>query len=694
MYTQCPECQIAFRVTANVLQQASGNVRCGNCNHAFNALQYLSEEMPEPATVEDASTEDLSHDELTETSRRLLETLDELAGSEDVRIEDTGVEWRVLDEAAMDLGGAAMDEGQADQTAADEPRYDDNTPLPEDFDGEPDVARAAIPQRRDEDHTPRGGDLGDRQGDLALSEPEDWTDILKEVSDPDAEPIEVEEELIAIHNELASIDDALTDEVPQLEDDEFDDTPAFGDDETESEGDVELRDDAELEGDVKFEYDVQPEGDSEDEDEDEDEIFADGIDVGHEDEDRDFSGEIDVDDELGDDEDTGVFEAAHAFEDTADSFDDRESTGEFRIEDEFDEPPGGDGTLDSEPGRLGEAGDEPATEDYEVAKEDSLIESLELETGDDLDSTTDENLDASGEHDSPEPESLTDEPLRETPEDELAAFLAETDIAESDDDQEDEAEEKGEELDFTARLMGLENPEDLFDESSGEVETIIMEGEFVRSEIEKERIAAEHAARSQLDDPARLADTYATSRDKLRGGRRSYDPPSARMVAAIAGLGLLLVGQVVHNARESLATFGFFNQTIAPVYRLFGSPVTPEWDIRGWQFEATNGSVDENETTLTIVSRIVNRSEDELPYPLVHLSLTNRYEDVMGSRMLEPGEYLPGDLDPSNPVPPGENFTAVLEVEDPSPDATGFKLNVCYRVRPGTVRCAIEDFKN
>jgi predicted Zn finger-like uncharacterized protein len=233
MYTQCPECQIAFRVTANVLQQASGNVRCGNCNHAFNALQYLSEEMPEPATVEDASTEDLSHDELTETSRRLLETLDELAGSEDVRIEDTGVEWRVLDEAAMDLGGAAMDEGQADQTAADEPRYDDNTPLPEDFDGEPDVARAAIPQRRDEDHTPRGGDLGDRQGDLALSEPEDWTDILKEVSDPDAEPIEVEEELIAIHNELASIDDALTDEVPQLEDDEFDDTPAFGDDETE-----------------------------------------------------------------------------------------------------------------------------------------------------------------------------------------------------------------------------------------------------------------------------------------------------------------------------------------------------------------------------------------------------------------------------------------------------------------------------
>ena len=85
MYTQCPECQIAFRVTATVLQQASGNVRCGNCNHAFNALHYLSEEMPSPPSAEDDSTEDLSHDELAETSRRLLETLDELAGPEDVR---------------------------------------------------------------------------------------------------------------------------------------------------------------------------------------------------------------------------------------------------------------------------------------------------------------------------------------------------------------------------------------------------------------------------------------------------------------------------------------------------------------------------------------------------------------------------------------------------------------------------------
>ena len=47
MYTQCPDCSTAFRVTADVLKQAAGKVRCGGCGNAFNALEYLSESMPE-----------------------------------------------------------------------------------------------------------------------------------------------------------------------------------------------------------------------------------------------------------------------------------------------------------------------------------------------------------------------------------------------------------------------------------------------------------------------------------------------------------------------------------------------------------------------------------------------------------------------------------------------------------------------
>jgi predicted Zn finger-like uncharacterized protein len=662
MFTQCPECNIAFRVTAKVLQQAAGNVRCGSCGHAFSALQYLSEEMPESSASVDPGQEDASVDELAETSRRLLETLDELAGPDDVRIEDTGVEWRVLDVAAAEDERLPPDE----VPATEEMRFDDNTPLPEDFGIDDDDRPAAAPRRREEDVPAKTEELAERQGDLALSEPEDWTDILEEVSDPDAESLEVEEELAAIHNELNAIDDALTDEVMQLDKAEVEAVEEFDADQLEA--DLSAAADSDVPPEVAFGGDAEEPGD-------------------------DF-----------DDEETGTFEAADIDEiaDDEEADDaaavDSESSGEIDTQiddivlaltdDEPDEAPGDD------------AGDD--SDEYETPQDEAIDDSGEYESPDDEDTEESDEADEAPVDQSAEEIVEEDEAGTAEDSDELAAAGTTEEVGEAGDvestieaEKEETTSEPFDQDDsFAATLVGMENPEELFDESSGEVETIIMEGEFIRSEIEQQRIDAENAARNQLDESSKLLDTYALQRDKLRGGRRSYDPPSSVVLGAIVALGLLFVGQLVHNFRQPLATYGFFNATVAPVYRMLGSPITPDWDIKGWQFEATNGSVDEEETTLTIVSRIVNRSDQALPYPLVHVSLTNRFEDIMGSRILEPAEYLAGDGDPSHPVSPGENFNAVITVEDPSVDATGFKLNVCYRVEQGTVRCAIEDFKN
>ncbi|MDH3431875.1 MAG: zinc-ribbon domain-containing protein, partial [Gammaproteobacteria bacterium] len=183
MYTQCPECSVAFRVTAEVLRQAAGKVRCGGCGIAFNALDYLSEHRPqEPAhAAPEPQLPELAPDEpdeieleadtppqsiSAEQSAALLKTLDQLAGS-DIRIEDTGVEWRVLnddeddsyafdgdEEAGIEVESTNLiaDTGslkfiiEDDKNVApvdsivDEPseiieemRFDDDTPLPDDF---------------------------------------------------------------------------------------------------------------------------------------------------------------------------------------------------------------------------------------------------------------------------------------------------------------------------------------------------------------------------------------------------------------------------------------------------------------------------------------------------------------------------------------------------------------------------------
>ncbi len=64
LVTTCPACSTAFRVTPEQLSAHRGDVRCGQCQHIFNALQKLEEvEFPvnasSPASIEPPSAVDV-----------------------------------------------------------------------------------------------------------------------------------------------------------------------------------------------------------------------------------------------------------------------------------------------------------------------------------------------------------------------------------------------------------------------------------------------------------------------------------------------------------------------------------------------------------------------------------------------------------------------------------------------------------
>ncbi|MBT8443722.1 MAG: DUF3426 domain-containing protein, partial [Gammaproteobacteria bacterium] len=272
------------------------------------------------------------------------------------------------------------------------------------------------------------------------------------------------------------------------------------------------------------------------------------------------------------------------------------------------------------------------------------------------------------------------------------------------------------------------------------VETIIMEGEFVRTALEQEALEAE-AARKQ--DPEEISfikqakSTFRGTMSRLKDDDETPEPKrNYRIAAGLCLLGLLLAGQLVHQSRADLATIPAVNNVIAPIYRMIGSPITPRWDVTGWKFEITretlsggepiaaagaaaDASQDTQDTgdetsdddpasadeasagidaartpeILTIFSRLGNSADHPLPYPLITVSLTDRYEETIGSTILEPSDYLPAQADASRLIAPGNTFEAVIPIESPSGDATGYKLNVCYRQAGHTLRCALEDFK-
>ena len=64
MFTRCPQCTTVFRVTANQLRAARGDVRCGNCAHVFNAMESLADELPQHAQQEHADAPEGDNDAL------------------------------------------------------------------------------------------------------------------------------------------------------------------------------------------------------------------------------------------------------------------------------------------------------------------------------------------------------------------------------------------------------------------------------------------------------------------------------------------------------------------------------------------------------------------------------------------------------------------------------------------------------
>jgi predicted Zn finger-like uncharacterized protein len=68
MFTQCPQCETVFRLSADALGAAGGQVRCGRCGEVFDSLKRLAEE-PHMFTIGETTLE------LEARAEQILESL-------------------------------------------------------------------------------------------------------------------------------------------------------------------------------------------------------------------------------------------------------------------------------------------------------------------------------------------------------------------------------------------------------------------------------------------------------------------------------------------------------------------------------------------------------------------------------------------------------------------------------------------
>jgi predicted Zn finger-like uncharacterized protein len=148
------------------------------------------------------------------------------------------------------------------------------------------------------------------------------------------------------------------------------------------------------------------------------------------------------------------------------------------------------------------------------------------------------------------------------------------------------------------------------------------------------------------------------------------------LIAVIASA-LLLIVQVVHQNREWLAAH-------TPLGAALRAPpaILTAYQLRQWGVTGEPSA----EGTLRVRASILNTAAQLEPYPLLRVTLANRFGGSIGTRDFEPFEYLGRPI--AKLLAPGERVDATMDILDPGKSAEGFEIDVCLRGADKKISCA------
>ena len=151
-------------------------------------------------------------------------------------------------------------------------------------------------------------------------------------------------------------------------------------------------------------------------------------------------------------------------------------------------------------------------------------------------------------------------------------------------------------------------------------------------------------------------------------------------VAAAVLLGVLLVVQLILGNRAWLAVH-------APllVGGTSASPHLSAYQLRQWGVTGDPAA----KGTLRVRASVMNSAAQLEPYPMLRLTLANRFGTRIGQREFEPADYL--GRPPSRMLSPGERVDVTMDIVDPGKDAEGFEIDVCLRGANAKITCVGDD---
>ena len=197
----------------------------------------------------------------------------------------------------------------------------------------------------------------------------------------------------------------------------------------------------------------------------------------------------------------------------------------------------------------------------------------------------------------------------------------------------------------------------------------------------------------QPDDSEPALQPKPRSRRRPRGAS-PFDlaPPETdgsriKWLSGAIAAGALLIVQMIHHNREWLAAHTPLSAPLRAIYSTVGAPVTPPANLSAYQLRQWGVTGDPaGAGSLRVRASILNTAAQLEPYPLLRVTLANRFGGSIGTRDFEPSEYLGRPT--AKLLAPGERVDATLDILDPGKSAEGFEIDVCLRSADRRVSCA------
>ncbi len=197
-------------------------------------------------------------------------------------------------------------------------------------------------------------------------------------------------------------------------------------------------------------------------------------------------------------------------------------------------------------------------------------------------------------------------------------------------------------------------------------------------------VESPEAAVAEIERPVRRARLRASPFEPTAPENDRLSAPW--LIAAIAAA-LLLVVQVVHFNRDWLAAHAPLGGSLRAIYSKMGAPVSLPANLSAYQLRQWGVTGDPaGAGTLRVRASILNTAAQLEPYPLLRVTLANRFGGSIGTRDFEPFEYLGKPT--AKLLAPGERADATLDILDPGKSAEGFEIDVCLRAPDRRVACA------